>query len=125
LQATSPTRYRPTLFPPRDHDSRQALTAITQFVGTERTYDHDCRLAGRDGYAVEVGGQDDLAVVAGGRVAQQLRRRVAVVTPGEVGEDQAAGTRRGGDSTCSSKDWGQDDLLPAALKAQVRRAAHL
>jgi hypothetical protein len=25
LQATSPTRYRPTLFPPRDHDSRQAL----------------------------------------------------------------------------------------------------
>src|SRR4029077_8010428 len=27
LQATSPTRYRPTLFPPRDHDSRQALVA--------------------------------------------------------------------------------------------------
>jgi hypothetical protein len=23
------------------------------------------------------------------------------------------------------KDWGQDDLLPAALNAQVRRAAHL
>jgi hypothetical protein len=23
------------------------------------------------------------------------------------------------------KDWGQDDLLPAALKARVRRAAHL
>ena len=25
VQATSPTRYRPALFPPRDHDSRQAL----------------------------------------------------------------------------------------------------
>jgi len=23
------------------------------------------------------------------------------------------------------KDWGQDDLLPAALKTRVRRAAHL
>jgi hypothetical protein len=28
------------------------------------------RLAGRDGYPVEVGGEDDLAVVGGGRVAQ-------------------------------------------------------
>jgi hypothetical protein len=43
LQATSPTRYRPTLFPPRDHDCRQAL-ARSRAARVARVDDGPARL---------------------------------------------------------------------------------